>query len=121
MSRVDAVEDDEPASAAKTGGVSMKKTDMLKLSDSWGITEPIIKKVSKALVMPKITPLRAFFKTVQENAFDIVDCVFPCPLWDEVSSCASGGCSHRFSVCVYPRLGGPLLALESGSIRGGGR
>ena len=43
MSRADAVEDDEPANAAKTGGVSLKKIDMLKLLDCWGVTETVIR------------------------------------------------------------------------------
>lgn len=59
--------------------LSLKKIDMLKLLDCWGLTESVIKDVSKALVMPKITPLHAFFKTVQENALDIVDCS-----WDQI-------------------------------------
>ena len=79
MSRVDMADDDETTNAAKSGGVSLKRADMLKLLDSWGATETIIRDVSKALVMPKIIPLRAFFKTAQENAFDIVDCS-----WDHV-------------------------------------
>ena len=52
--------------------MSLKKIDMLKLLDCWGLTESVINDLSKALVMPKITPLHAFFKTVQENALDIV-------------------------------------------------
>ena len=79
MSRADVVDDDEPTNAAKTGGVSLKRVDMLKLLDCWGVTETIIKDVSKSLVMPKILPLRAFFKTVQEKALDIVDCS-----WDHI-------------------------------------
>ena len=77
---VENVDDDEAPGVPRSVS-SLKRGDMLKLLDFWGLTESVIKEVSKALTMPRIIPLRAFFKTCQDNALDIVDCS-----WDNLRS-----------------------------------
>ena len=51
MSRVDVGEEDEPVSSSKTGGTPLKKSDMLKLLDHGGRTEPIIKETAAGEVV----------------------------------------------------------------------
>ena len=51
MSRVDVGEEDEPVNSSKTGGTSLKKSDMLKLLNHGGRTEPIIKETAAGEVV----------------------------------------------------------------------